>query len=556
MSRADALILGRSLREHIGGRWAISWWVIALSAPFGFIAGLNNMAEVSGGADIGRWILVSLIGVVVVVSVLLAAHFTLFRKRTSQPVPIWWVVSLGAVAGASRSVATVWVSAEWDLIVPSAFYTATRILTGALLGAALLPLAAMLASVIATYLNQRRTLELELRQIEVERMRQSGRTEALRDALVNQVEAELSHTASTLDADDARDVSRRLWESALPLAAPKVRWRQVLQVAITHNPYPVVLACVLWTIAAFGSLLLSIGFTRAVLQIVLSIAAIAGCFTVGRWLTVRFPRAAVMVLIGVILVLIVWTGVLAPILVGVPVDELSDSSLVVTTVWIPVLVITTGMVLSAVRSGDEVVRRLREVIEGQQVAMDAEAAESARIQQELAAVLHGSVQSRLLAAAAVIRQPAIHGDGDPDPRAAMQEALTMMSQRLASSISFQSDVEEAVQSWIPLMQVAAHGIDCDVPDSLRAAAIRVIEEGLSNAYRHGGASEVRIEIGADSSTVRVVVNDNGQGPAPAITPGLGSAVLDSVAPGEWALRRSGEGWTVLEVVLRDQERRL
>lgn len=548
MVHANSQILGRSLREHIGGRWVISWWLVVMSAPFGFIVGLNNMEGVSSRADIGRWILVSLIGVVVVVSVLAAAHFTLLRKRTIRPIPIWRVVVLGAVAGASRSAVTVWVSSEWDLVAHSSFYTATRIITGAALGAAILPMAALLASIISTYVSERRALELDLRQIEVHRMRESGRSEALREALMTRVETELAHAATTLSADDAREVSRRLWESSIPLETPRVHWRQLLRVAITHNPYPTVLACMLWTVAAFGSLVLAVGPSRALIQIGLSLVAIVGWFAVGRYLTRRFPRFAIAVLVTVIAVLIAWTGVVAPYLVGVTPEELSAGQLLATAVWIPILVISTGLVVSAIQSGDEVVTRLREAVESQQVAVDAEAAEGVRIQQELAAVLHGSVQSRLLAAAALIRQPALKDD-DVDPRAALQGALALMSQRIASDLCFRPEVEEAIDSWTPLMHVTTYGIESDVPKALRAGAIRVIEEGLSNAYRHGCATEVHIEITADSSSVRIRLQDNGQGLTATQSPGLGSAVLDSVAPGEWKLRQSDEGWTVLDVLL-------
>lgn len=553
MVRASSQILGHSLREHIGGRWAISWWVILVSAPFGLIVGLNNMAEVSGGTDVGRWILVSLIGVVFVIAVLAAANFTLFRKRASQPVPIWWVVTLGAVAGASRSAVTVWVSTEWDLVDQSSFYTATRIATGAALGAVILPLAALLASIIATYVNERRALESDLRQIEVQRMRESGRSEALREALISRVEAELAHAGATISADDAREVSRRLWESSVPQEIPKVQWRQALRVAITHNPYPTVLTCVLWTIAAFGSLVLAVGFSRALVQIMLSLAAIVGCFGLGRYVTRNFPRFAVTVLVAVILVLTAWTGVVAPVIVGVTLEDLSAGQLLATAVWIPTLVVSTGVVVSAVRSGDEVVRRLREAIEGQQVAMEAESLETFRIQQELATLLHGSVQSRLLAAAAVIRQPAMMNDYVADPQAALQGALTVMSQRIASKASFQSEVEEAVRSWIPLMQVAAHGIDCDVPDSLRAAATRVIEEGLSNAFRHGRATAVDLVVTREPNGLRIQVIDDGSGPPGDSQPGLGSAVLESLAPGAWSLMRDNDERTVLDVLLRDSE---
>lgn len=547
MSRGERLILGQSLRQHMGGRWAISWIVIALSAPLGFIAGLNNMADATDATSDGWWIVVSLIGVGVVVALLVLAHFTLFRNRSLRAVPMWWVVALGAFAGASRSAITTWIADAWGLLYVDGTYVAIRTTTGALLGATLLPLAAVLASVISNYLTQRRELELELRDLEVERMRQSGRSEALREALVMQVEAELTQSATTVDADEARQVSRRLWESVSEPVHTSVPWRHVVRVTLTCNPYPTLLVVVLWTIAAWGSLLLSVGFTRALAQMAVSIAGIAASFALGRRLTISLPKSAFAVLIAVVVFLIGWTGVVAPLLVGVDPADLNAGSLVATAVWIPVLVITSGIVISAVRSGDSVVNQLREAVGDQQVAMAAERAETARIQQELATILHGSVQSRLLAAAAIIRQPGPLMGDERDAREALQGVLSVMHRKLDEERSLADDVAETVGAWIPLMQVTVIGSDTKVQPATQSAIVQVIEEGLSNAYRHGGASKVRVVVEPEGNCAWIRIEDNGSGVPTHSSPGLGSALLDSLAPGAWSLRRTADGWTVLQV---------
>ena len=60
-------------------------------------------------------------------------------------------------------------------------------------------------------------------------------------------------------------------------------------------------------------------------------------------------------------------------------------------------------------------------------------------------------------------------------------------------------------------------------------------------------------MAASADGVRVRVLDDGDGPAADIRPGLGSAVLESLAPGEWSLARTTDQRTVLDVLLRDSK---
>ena len=77
---------------------------------------------------------------------------------------------------------------------------------------------------------------------------------------------------------------------------------------------------------------------------------------------------------------------------------------------------------------------------------------------------------------------------------------------------------------------------------------RVVEEGLTNAIRHGQATVIRVSVGVEAAGVAVVVADDGVGPG-AVTAGLGSALLDQATGGAWSLDRVGE-WTELRAHVR------
>lgn len=72
------------------------------------------------------------------------------------------------------------------------------------------------------------------------------------------------------------------------------------------------------------------------------------------------------------------------------------------------------------------------------------------------------------------------------------------------------------------------------PESLGAAQhealYRMVQEGLTNAFRHGAATEVIVNLWAIDDVLRVAINDNGNG-AKEITPGIGlTGMVERLGP--------------------------
>jgi len=123
----------------------------------------------------------------------------------------------------------------------------------------------------------------------------------------------------------------------------------------------------------------------------------------------------------------------------------------------------------------------------------------------------------------------------------------------------ETTVAEEVKRKVGLWQgLCSIGVDLDpqvaVMSGRRARDVgRVVEEGLRNAIRHGGAQEIAVRVersqpdsAPGSEGVVVVVEDNGGGPGNG-KPGLGSSLLDSVS-GTWELSATDSG-ARLHVVL-------
>lgn len=64
------------------------------------------------------------------------------------------------------------------------------------------------------------------------------------------------------------------------------------------------------------------------------------------------------------------------------------------------------------------------------------------------------------------------------------------------------------------------GLPTDLRDDQQEVIYRVMQESLTNAYRHGQASRINITIGGEEGHLRIVIADNGKG-CEHVTPGFG-----------------------------------
>lgn len=553
MSDRQRLILGSTLREHIGGRWAISIVSVLAATPMGIAASGANVASVQGRQSIEQWLTLGIVGSLVIIAVLAIANVTAFRNRRIKPVPIWWVAALGVAAGAARSAVVVPLSSELGAITFTWNELVIRILSGAAIGSLLLPIGALLSSVIASYIGQRRELLEELSALEVQRMRLSGESEALRDAVLDELRSEMGEVVESGDPEAARSVSHRIWEQSEDVQLPRVSWRDVLWATVAHNPYPTFGVAGFWAVSAFGSLVIAAGITAALGQIAFSVLCIAICFWFGRRMSARFPSASIAILVAVVLLIELTVTFLAPLLFQD--DPLRDNlaAMLANAIWIPFLIFMVGAVVSAIQSGDDVVARLRERVAADQARAAAEEVETARIRKEVAAALHGTVQSQLLAAAAGLNQPRISQLMRTSPQEGLEAALASVDSALATDADVTEHMIRIRRSWGSLMQLSMVGLETARTRDEVIAVTRIVEEALANAYRHGSASTVDVSVTRDEVGLRVQVMDDGHGLKENSEPGLGSAVLESLAPGAWTLIRSKDQRTILEVALGDRQ---
>lgn len=160
---------------------------------------------------------------------------------------------------------------------------------------------------------------------------------------------------------------------------------------------------------------------------------------------------------------------------------------------------------------------------------------------DVAQALHGTVQTKLIAAAVAGEQAVESGDHALLERA-FAEARSVLEglgteERSVGAIA--DEVAHKVALWDGLCDVRVEIGDLAAARADAEGVGRVVEEGIANAIRHGGASCLDIVVRATpDGAVEVVIDDDGAGLTSDVA-GTGSAILDVVTGGTWE-RTSGD----------------
>jgi len=112
-------------------------------------------------------------------------------------------------------------------------------------------------------------------------------------------------------------------------------------------------------------------------------------------------------------------------------------------------------------------------------------------------------------------------------------------------------INSLVAPWASIIELTLHLPDSPLSLSEARSVKRIVQEGLTNAYRHGQATACTITIFRVDGGVDVQVQDNGIGLRldRADTRGLGSTILDEVCLGQWSVAEQPMGGCLLSAHL-------
>ena len=572
----------RTLRERIGGRWAIAWQAYLITAGLGLFALLaGESSTTTTGSVAVSWIALWLLASVALGALLLAANVSVFRNRRVHPVAVGWVIAFDGLCGIVFSL-VVGIGAQ-TLALPTNQSILERCVLNVLYAIWWGPALSYFFDYREQAAITRRQLIADSVALELARMQQSEILDRIRTEINEEIGAELNpareHVEALLNITTAPDgstlpVSREEWESVSnlllgtadnsvrPLSKrlwqrteeryPKTPWWSLVVNIVRYQPFrPFAYAL----IDLFGTLVVQMKVFGVARGILLLLAGLAITIPVGLLANVLMRRRpgwhAAIFMAGSLLIL---TSVLVR-------AELRE-------VWIPgsasipwqLTQMIASLIVTFATSGfgawrdkeNELRSNVRADIQHDQVESIARSRQVASLARETAQSLHGSVQTRLVTCAMVIEQAAASED-ESTLNLALTEALSALGAPATPSLttsSLSSEVARKVSLWegfctfdVQIDSMASLRLQGDAP-----AVGRVVEEAIANAIRHGKATHIDIDVTADAhQALHVVVSDNGIGPQGG-RPGIGSAYLTQVSQGQWAITPTVEG-SRLEVVI-------
>jgi len=344
-----------------------------------------------------------------------------------------------------------------------------------------------------------------------------------------------------------KPLSRRLWASTAAQSRP-IRFRWVLRNVVTKQPFqPLLLSIV--TLTGLVDEIATYGLVQGTLSIAGAIVVIFVLLGGANIVMKRKPQHHAAIFITTI-VIAMSLG-----LVNFPVREAAGTrytwiEFVVGFVLGTIAILVTSSIGSIRTHRDDVARTFQADIDREAVQLMTTSRQAAQLARESARILHGTVQTRLIACAVAIEQAADSNDTEAY-QVALHEAQQILRAPMQSDDRAETTVAEEVQRKVGLWQgLCSIGVDLDpqvaVMSGRRARDVgRVVEEGLSNAIRHGGAKAISVRVSegqegsASGGDVVVVIEDNGSGPGSG-NAGLGSSLLDSVSQ-TWELTATGSG---------------
>jgi len=539
--RLPRAILGLTWREHIGGRWAVSLVGFFVVTPVALLAAFTDV-RVANAQQALQWAAISSASLAVMGGVWLLAAVTVLRNRNERPVPIWLVVLLGVTSGAARS-ATVVVLANqvgtldssgqlWPLL-------ATRMATGAIQLGVGMPFLAVALSVLNRYRSERSRLLEQQAELVRRQSEELGASRALRDALADPVLRRLRELADRLAEnsstvpDIARDVrgqAHELWATSVASGGGiQVRFRQVLTASLGYQPLPIAAAFLFWLPSAFLSLIGRESIQAGVISSIAGTVVLVTVFMLGNRITHLRPNLGPLIfilgnLIGGSL------AVMTALWFAGDRDLATEVPLILTSaVRLTSITLAVSLVEGAVRQSELVILRLQEGIDSREVELRSQVQQRAQLAKEVASVLHGVVQGRL----AVAQRSS--EDSAALARQALNEGIELLSaSSVTTAVTAAQLAREVSEPWLPLIEVDIRADDGIIPAERVRDVGDVLEECLSNAFRHGAASRVDVELRQQEQGWLLIASDDGSGLGEVTRTGLGTSLFDAISGNDWS----------------------
>lgn len=548
--------------ERLGGKHLASWPMFLRCAPVpiaGFtIAGLVRQPDATAIQAL-KWFGVVVASCAAVAMLMVVWRNTLLKDRFERPIAA--PVSLACLGSGGTVLAVCFIGGSQVIGVaalPNPIVTVV-VLTG---------LAAWWGMVMVLLLDSRERINLARNEVfeaavrqEIAAVGQADLSRLLRDYLDTRIDGRFQDIRARLDValastessarsgtwidvsedlrvtarSSVRDVSAELWNTAeaqYPRASmfsivPAVIRTQQFQPAAVANL--VVLLTVDGTISQFGTV-------SGVLVAVLGALGVFAMLSLGNSVINRHPTWTPAAYLAVFVTFSVGSLV-STVASG---QKVSGLLVILTFLVTAVLVVATSSFAAVTSINVDILRQLSQRVSSASAAATGRQRQLAIVARQAAQILHGQVQTRLIACAATLDRAMTSGD-----LTAFTAALTRARETLESPLALPAApessaglVEQLRSQWDGLVDVQAKKVD-EISDGSVLQDLRIVlEEAITNAFHHGDADVVSIQILSSPQEVHVMVDDNGAGVSGDRHDGTGTALFTHVAGTRWSLGSS------------------
>ncbi|MFM1966072.1 MAG: hypothetical protein RL134_1797 [Actinomycetota bacterium] len=559
------------LQARLGGRWFGSWAVWGISMPFGLLILASDLVASTSVTRLAQWLVVWAFAGLVTAAILAVLQLTVLRTRVERPISVRASVAMGGVFGLCYGL-SLWLGA---LLVGGSSVAPwpLRVFVVVIIGMWWIPLLTVAIDLVVSERQQRRRDIDDLVAVEALRLREADVLREMREEISGDVREALDPVRQRVDAavieaqsgegafdpglagalrdvadSSVRPLSRELWRPAAG-RYPRVPWNAVFWRTIRTQPLRTYLLAILAFLGDGLFVIADRGWRVGGAYSLISVGAVLLICATFNALMRRWPQQHAGIFVSAMVTLqilnvVVWRwrewawgpqGSLWILVVSLGLSVLA-------------ILITSGF--GSWRSEMHEMRdAFRASVDAETISALARGHRVADVTREVARELHGSVQTRLVACAMAMDRASNEGDrvALAAALAEAQEALAIPLSVPAGATSVADEVRRKIALWGDLCDFTS-SVDPRVEGAAQAEVIgRIVEEGLTNAVRHGAATAVEVRVEVVSDGVLVQVSDNGSGPQGGDA-GLGSAMLDQATGRRWDLVRSGD-WTHLRAWL-------
>ena len=540
---------------------SLSWRALGYFGLIGIPAVLVTVPDVAGsGLKSWRWWLVAMAGQLACTIVAVSMRPFVTGTWSTQK-----VLAVLLLAGAARGAVIAW-SGQMLEVIPSPSWLA-RIGNSALVTAVILGLLGIVLRASRDYEQQYATLVQRAVAIEVARRegdaidlevlqswssvkrRIDEAIHAARETLALPGEARALRSASrqlrTAVDSDVRPAGRRWIDSAPPTHPPRLRGRALLAQAL--DPWRPPVGAVVGTLAlivGFGSLV-RLGVATAVPYTVFYLVAVAATLYLSTLIARRTKHVRLVAVSALLLLvpLVYALGLLVTTIPGVVSDPIGGALVAAQT---PATVLVVSMIVRLASERRAVLASLQRTIDSGTVALLATEVRRRTDATNLGTYVHHSVQSEMLALAIQLDEAAQSSDelliNDVRwrvlERLALLEAVDPNEPPWLRSKTGRERIDEIVLAW---QGIASVELDLAATISARYdqwhIAAQIVEEGIANAIRHGGARSIGVTARMAEGALVVEIEDDGI--LGVDEPGTGSRWLDLVLGDSWSRAAQG-----------------